>query len=90
MLKDDLEALVSHLENMVQSKTVVGDPIESNGKTIIPLISVRTGFGAGTAEGSEAQHGTGKGGGGANIAQGGIPGNVVEDSLKNVVQFIDN
>ena len=35
-------------------------------------------------------HYGGKGGGGANIAQGGIPGSAVEDSLKNVVQFIDS
>ncbi len=32
----------------------------------------------------------GKGGGGPNIAQGGIPGEKVQDALKNVVQFIDN
>lgn len=69
MLKESLEALVSHLENMVQSKTVVGDPIESHGKTIIPLISVRAGFGAGDGEGNEPRHGTGKGqGGGAGLS----------------------
>jgi uncharacterized spore protein YtfJ len=69
MLKESLEALVSHLENMVQAKTVVGDPIESNGKTIIPLISVRAGFGAGGGEGNEPQHGAGKGeGGGAGLS----------------------
>ncbi len=32
----------------------------------------------------------GKGGGGPNIAQGGIPGAQVTDALKNVEQFIDN
>ena len=69
MLKESLETLVSHLENMVQAKTVVGEPIESNGKTIIPLISVRAGFGAGGGEGSEPQHGAGKGeGGGAGLS----------------------
>jgi uncharacterized spore protein YtfJ len=69
MLKESIETMVSHLENMVQAKTVVGDPIESNGKTIIPLISVRLGFGAGGGEGNEPQHGTGKGeGGGAGLS----------------------
>lgn len=69
MLKEDIESIVSHLENMVQAKTVIGDPIESNGKTIIPLISVRLGFGAGGGEGTEPQHGAGKGaGGGAGLS----------------------
>jgi len=35
-------------------------------------------------------HYGGKGGGGANIAQGGIPGAAVAESLKKVVQSIDN
>ncbi len=69
MLKESLETLVSHLENMIQAKTVVGDPIESNGKTIIPLISIRAGFGAGGGAGNEPQRGGGKGeGGGAGLS----------------------
>ena len=69
MLKENLESLVSHLENMVQAKTVVGEPIISNGKTIIPLISVRVGFGAGLGEGKAPQQGDGKGeGGGAGLS----------------------
>ncbi|HOC46920.1 MAG TPA: DHHA1 domain-containing protein, partial [Syntrophorhabdaceae bacterium] len=35
-------------------------------------------------------HYGGKGGGGPNTAQGGIPGGSVRESLKNVVQFIGN
>ncbi|MGS0765250.1 GerW family sporulation protein [Syntrophomonas curvata] len=69
MLKDNIEALVSHLENMVQAKTVVGEPIQSNGKTVIPLLSVRVGFGTGGGEGSAPQQGVGKGeGGGAGLS----------------------
>lgn len=68
MLKENIEAMVSHLEKMVQAKTVVGEPIESNGKTIIPFISVRVGFGAGGGEGNAPQQGVGKGeGGGAGL-----------------------
>lgn len=68
MLKESIEAIVSHLENMVQAKTVVGEPIVSNGKTIIPLISVRVGFAAGGGEGNAPQQGVGKGdGGGAGL-----------------------
>jgi uncharacterized spore protein YtfJ len=71
MLKENIEAIVSHLENMVQAKTVVGEPIVSNGKTIIPLISVRVGFGTGGGEGDAPQQGIGKGeagGAGMNIS----------------------
>lgn len=69
MLKESIESIVSHLENMVQAKTVVGEPIISNGKTIIPLISVRVGFGAGGGEGDAPQQGAGKGeGGGAGLS----------------------
>ncbi len=69
MLKENIESIVSHLENMVQAKTVIGEPIESNGKTIIPLMSVRVGFGAGGGEGNAPQQGVGKGeGGGAGLS----------------------
>jgi uncharacterized spore protein YtfJ len=69
MLKENIEAMVSHLENMVQAKTVIGEPIVSNGKTIIPLMSVRVGFGAGGGEGNAPQQGGGKGeGGGAGLS----------------------
>lgn len=69
MLKENMEALVAHLENMVQAKTVTGEPIISNGKTIIPLVSVRVGFGAGGGEGKAPQQGDGKGeGGGAGLS----------------------
>jgi uncharacterized spore protein YtfJ len=68
MLKENIESMISHLENMVQAKTVVGEPIVSNGKTIIPLVSVRVGFGAGGGEGNAPQQGVGKGeGGGAGL-----------------------
>ncbi|NLF44799.1 MAG: sporulation protein [Syntrophomonadaceae bacterium] len=69
MLKENIESIVTHLGNMVQAKTVVGEPITSNGKTIIPLISVRVGFGAGGGEGDAPQQGVGKGeGGGAGLS----------------------
>lgn len=69
MLKENIEAIVSHLENMVQAKTVIGEPIISGSKTIIPLMSVRVGFGVGGGEGDAPQQGAGKGeGGGAGLS----------------------
>lgn len=71
-----LESIVTttmgEIEKMLNTKTVVGDPIMIDGKTMIPLISVGFGFGAGFGSGKasmkEAQEGIGSGtGGGAGI-----------------------
>ena len=45
---------VTELERMLNSKTVVGDPITVEGSTIIPLVSVGFGFGVGGGEGQGA------------------------------------
>ena len=54
---------VSEIERMLNSKTVVGEPITVEGNTLIPLISVGFGFGVGGGEGTEPQKGSGHGGG---------------------------
>ncbi len=51
------------IERMLNSKTVVGEPIRIEGNTLIPLISVGFGFGVGGGEGSESKRGSGHGGG---------------------------
>ncbi|HAS04268.1 MAG TPA: sporulation protein YtfJ [Dehalococcoidia bacterium] len=52
---DALESLVKttmgEIERLVNSKTLVGDPIVAGDNTLIPLISVGFGFGAGTNSG---------------------------------------
>ena len=66
---DELTRLVSsaakELETILTSKTVVGDPIQVDGHTIIPLVSV--GFGLGVAqaggEGKNSKQGRSHGGG---------------------------
>jgi uncharacterized spore protein YtfJ len=72
----DVENLVKttmgEIEKMLTTKTVVGDPIMIDGKTVIPLIAVGFGFGAGGGTGKmnvrQPQEGTGAGtGGGAGI-----------------------
>lgn len=57
---------VAEIEHMLNSKTVVGEPISAEGHTLIPLISVGFGFGAGGGEGLDPQKGAGGavGGGG--------------------------
>ncbi len=69
---EDIEKLfdkaVGEIERMLNTKTVVGDPITVEGNTLIPLVNVGFGFGVGGGEGSEPQkcsgHGGGTGGGG--------------------------
>jgi uncharacterized spore protein YtfJ len=54
---------VNEIERMLNTKTVVGDPITIEDHTLIPLISVGFGFGVGGGEGSEQGKGGGVGGG---------------------------
>lgn len=73
---EDVENLVKismgEIEKLLSTKTVVGEPITIDGKTLIPLISVGFAFGAGGGSGKasmkQAQEGTGGGtGGGGGI-----------------------
>ena len=54
---------VSEIERMLNTKTVVGEPIKIEGTTLIPLVNVGFGFGVGGGQGTEAQKGAGEGGG---------------------------
>jgi len=67
-----VKTTMGEIEKLLNSKTVVGDSIVIDGKTLIPLISVGFGFGAGAGSGKmtskQEQEGTGGGtGGGAGI-----------------------
>ena len=57
------EKTIGEIERMLNSKTVVGDPIEIEGNTLIPLVNVGFGFGVGSGEGTEPKKGSGHGGG---------------------------
>lgn len=63
----DMESLFSkaigELERILNSKTVVGDPITVEGHTLIPIVSVGFGFGVGAGEGNDPKKGAGSGGG---------------------------
>jgi uncharacterized spore protein YtfJ len=73
---DDVEKLVKttlgEIEKVLDSKTVVGEPIVIEGTTLIPLMSVGFGFaaggGSGKGETKETTEGGGSGsGGGAGV-----------------------
>ena len=57
------EKSIGEIERMLNSKTVVGEPIKIEGNTLIPLVNVGFGFGVGSGEGTEPQKGSGHGGG---------------------------
>jgi uncharacterized spore protein YtfJ len=56
---------LEEIEKVLTTRTVVGDPITVEGRTLIPLISVGFGFGAGggSGKGETKQKGEGEGGG---------------------------
>ncbi len=70
---DDVERLlkgtVEELERMLNAKNVLGDPIEKDGATIVPIVSFGFAFGAGGGTGGKSgAQGTGGGtGGGGGI-----------------------
>ena len=64
---EDIENLfdkaVAEIERMLNTKTVVGEPITVEGNTLIPLVNVGFGFGVGGGKGTEPNKGSGQGGG---------------------------
>lgn len=61
---ENLETMFSKLDNFVSSKTVVGEPIEMKGITIIPLVDVSFGMGAGSSDSRVEKNGKSSGAGG--------------------------
>lgn len=61
--KTTMEALFEGVDGLVSSKTVVGDPIHVDGMTILPLIDVSFGIGAGANTGDQKDKGMGGVGG---------------------------
>ncbi len=63
-LNENLEALFGKMENFISTKTVVGDPVNVGDITIVPLIDVTFGVGAGSSDQNEDKSGKAKGAGG--------------------------
>lgn len=67
-VEDLLKTSMGEIERLLNTNTVVGEPMTFEGSTIIPLVSVGFGFGAGggtgTLKSSEAGEGSGMGTGG--------------------------
>ncbi|MEZ5399534.1 MAG: spore germination protein GerW family protein [Bryobacteraceae bacterium] len=62
-IKEIAKTTIGEIERMINAKTVVGDPIQVEGATLIPLVSFGFGFGAGGGQGRNEKTGEGDGGG---------------------------
>lgn len=72
-----LDTTVGELEKILTTRTVVGDPIEIDGHTLIPLISVGFGFGGGGGSGGPGGSDAGGTGGGTGGGGGVKPVGVI-------------
>lgn len=59
-----LKGTVEELDRLLNAKNVLGDPIDRDGATVIPIVSYGFGFGAGGSTGGKAGPGSGSGAGG--------------------------
>ena len=70
--EDLLKATLGEIEHLLTTKTVVGEPIQIAGNTIVPLVAVGFGFGGGGGAGEAEKPTAGKGGGAGTGAGAGI------------------
>jgi uncharacterized spore protein YtfJ len=67
-LVDVLQTIVGELRQIARSESIVGAPVTIGDRTIVPITKLSVGFGAGGAEGSRPDKGSGFGGGGGGGA----------------------
>jgi len=67
-----LKTTLTEIERLLNTRTVVGEPITVEGHTIIPLVSVGFGFGAGGGSGKEQKSAHVEGFGGGSGGGGGV------------------
>ena len=70
-LEETLKVLTEKIADMISTKTVIGEHITIEGRTIIPITKVSFGFGSGGGEGKgkSGDQGSGSGGGGGASVQ---------------------
>jgi uncharacterized spore protein YtfJ len=67
-----LKATLAEIERLLSTRTVVGEPINVEGNTIIPLVAVGFGFGAGGGSGKDQKSTSMEGMGAGSGAGGGV------------------
>jgi uncharacterized spore protein YtfJ len=73
----EIEEVLQSMVNQATVRTVYGDPVTAEGRTIVPVARVRYGFGSGSGSRTGERPGQGGGGGGGLLA---VPVGVVEIS----------
>jgi sporulation protein YtfJ len=70
-LEESLKVITEEIANMISTKTVIGEHIIIEGRTIIPITKVSFGFGSGGGEGKgkAGDQSSGAGGGGGACVQ---------------------
>ena len=71
-LDDLFKTTLGEVERMLSTKTVVGEPFEVGGNTIVPLVAVGFGFGGGGGAGEDQKNAMAKGSGMGTGAGGGV------------------
>jgi uncharacterized spore protein YtfJ len=66
-LNSIIRAITAEMQKSLAAKTVIGEPITVEGKTVVPLVSIGMGFGAGTGFGKDQSTPGGGGGGGMGM-----------------------
>ncbi|HTX60684.1 MAG TPA: spore germination protein GerW family protein, partial [Methanobacterium sp.] len=64
MSEDTVKSTLDGLLKVIQTDNVIGDPIESNGKTLIPITRIGLGYASAQGQGNSARSGQGTGAGG--------------------------
>ncbi len=92
--------LLEKLENLIATKSVVGETINVDGVLIIPFIDVSFGVGGGTVDSTEKKEVTAGGGAGAKLSPAAVlvvnGGNVQlvniknQDSLNKLIDMVPN
>ena len=65
----DVQEAIHSLVNQSSARTVYGEPISAEGKTIVPIAKLRYGFGGGSGKKAGEEPGEGGGGGGGCVAR---------------------
>ena len=87
-LNPGIEKLFSKMENFINSKTVIGEPMKIGNTTIVPLIDVFFGVGASNKEREKEKKGTSDAGGlGAKITPSAIL--VIQDESVQLINMKD-
>jgi uncharacterized spore protein YtfJ len=85
-IEEYTKSIIERLQASASVKTIYGDPVTAEGKTIIPVARVAYGFGAGFGPGKNSETGTLSGGG----AGGGVAANPIGviEMTKEETKFI--